>query len=77
MLTGKLSWVGYLQGQLDSVDLKLPSIKPGVLTPMSYSKKKKGLTGSRLNLLYAKNYSIETDITLTLKKFNSLGKAVD
>ncbi|MDA9952200.1 glycosyltransferase family 2 protein [Chitinophagales bacterium] len=77
VLTGKLSWVGYLQGQLDSVDLKLPSIKPGVLTPMSNSKKKKGLTGSRLNLLYAKNYSIETDITLALKNFSFLGEAVD
>lgn len=77
VLKGELSWVGYYQNKNEDSELKLPTLKKGVLSPMDYRKSTKGLTGNKLNLLYAKNYSLENDITLVLKNFKDLGKTLD
>ena len=53
--------------------MKLPNIRIGVLSPMDSYKNKEDVTGKKLNLLYAKNYAIEIDITIIFKGFSFLG----
>jgi GT2 family glycosyltransferase len=73
VLSGKLSWVGYYKYETQVHEMKLPSIRNGVLSPMDTYKNTEGLTGKKLNLLYAKNYAIEIDTTIILKGFPFLG----
>ena len=73
VLGGKISWVGYHITGSQEHEMKLPNIKNGVLTPMYIHKNREGLTGKKLNLLYAKNYAIENDITIIFKGFPFLG----
>jgi len=75
VLSGKLSWVGY--NQTDNFDLQtLPSIKSGVLSPLDelnvddLDKR----TINRLNYLYAKDYSIYSDLSVIFQCFAKLGK---
>lgn len=77
VLKGGLSWVGYYESKGAFDEIKLPRLKRGVLSPMDYRKNTKGLTGKKLNLLYAKNYRLENDLTLILKNVKELGRSVD
>ncbi len=74
ILVGKESLVGYIP---DAHTFKnLPEIKSGVLNP-SYLFKEIKLDAekkSRLNMLYAKDYRILTDIEILLKGFRNLDK---
>lgn len=71
----KRSWVGYATAKEQSSAFSLPKIKPGVLDPthalrgVSLDDK----TKARLNLLYAKDYTVSKDWTILLKGFRSLG----
>lgn len=75
VLIGHKSWVGY--HELQEVPFHLPSIKPGILSPVD------GLSIStthtptlqRLNLLYAKDYRVNQDLEIILKGYRKLGKA--
>ncbi len=75
VLAGKKSWVGYYgkPGQ----NPELPAIKPGILSPADMFDKKtynkadeKSYT--RLNILYARNYTILTDIEIILRGWQKL-----
>ena len=69
------SWVGYMH--LSEAELlRLPKIKPGVLTPLDAFKNKNvpAETSSRLNLLYARDYKLTNDLNIILKGFRDLGK---
>jgi GT2 family glycosyltransferase len=70
VLGGGYSWVGYLE----TTEMNLPVIRKGVLNPAGpYSKELDELTVKRLNLLYAKDYSLYTDLNLILRSFRHLG----
>ena len=75
VLVGKKTWVGFDQTALG--DRRLPSIRPGVLTPNLSSSK--GLstedTARKLNVLYAKDYRVVNDLNIIFKSFSSLGTA--
>ena len=73
VLGGKISWVGYHQYKNQDPEMKLPNIRIGVISPMDSYKNKEDVTGKKLNLLYAKNYAIEIDITIIFKGFSFLG----
>jgi hypothetical protein len=53
----------------------LPKIKPGVLSPLDALKLKNvnEPTITRLNFLYAKDYSATGDVEIILKGFQKLG----
>ncbi|MBI3233768.1 MAG: hypothetical protein HYZ42_06965, partial [Bacteroidetes bacterium] len=75
VLSGKYSWVGYSDYDKQN---ELPKIKLGILNTTSgieYNKNN-GQTSYKLNLLYAKDYSIEKDIYIILKGFSGLGKSI-
>lgn len=76
VLLGKASWVGYdrASGQTEG----LPRVRPSVLTTTD------GLeaatinsdTASRLNLIYARDYRVTTDLRILLNGFRRIGKVI-
>lgn len=75
VLFGFKSWVGYADSE-NSDDHRIPSIKPGVVsTATPY--RKKSLTNdkiARLNLVYAKDYRMNYDLSIILKSIPCLGQ---
>ncbi|HSW67490.1 MAG TPA: glycosyltransferase family 2 protein, partial [Bacteroidales bacterium] len=74
VLTGFRSWVGYSIPE-KNIAMKLPSIRKGILTPAD-SIKEHQLTAEdlvRLNILYARNYRVATDINTLVKGFTRTG----
>jgi hypothetical protein len=61
VLFGKKTWVGYASKSKD-----LPNIKPGVYTTDYQLKDKSSSFQKNLDLLYAKNYSVYTDLRIFL-----------
>lgn len=73
VLSGKKTWVGYAKIEKDA-KYNLPKIKPCVVSVFEENNtKEKGLIAERLNLQYAKNYSVEDDLILFFKNFKKLG----
>jgi hypothetical protein len=70
---GKKTWVGFIKTN-EKLNYTLPKIKPSVI-PIFFEDNlnEKGLILERLNLLYAKNYSVEDDLFHILKNFRKLG----
>lgn len=70
---GTKTWVSY--AKFDNKTYNLPEIKAGIINPIIAS----GLSESdtintdRINLLYAKNYSVEKDLLYVFKGFKFLG----
>ncbi len=75
VLAGRKSWVGYHTTDDPATEQpgRLPGIRPGILTPVDQLKAHDALTRRRLNLLYAKDYSIWQDIHLIRRSFRQLG----
>ncbi len=70
---GAKTWVGYVKN--DSTYYNLPKIKNSVINPVMASglNIENKLNSNRVNLLYAKNYSIEKDFIYVIKSFKLLG----
>jgi len=73
VFTGHKTWVGYARAQNA---LLLPEIKSGVLNPLDeldhpYTDEK---TIERLNFLYAKEYTVERDLSILLRSLLRLGR---
>ncbi|MBN3034179.1 MAG: glycosyltransferase [Bacteroidales bacterium] len=75
VIAGKKTWVGYDHNIPPSMQ-KLPRLRPGVLGPsMMVGDPNLSLdTVIRLNLLYARDYSIINDIRIILRGFRDLGR---
>jgi GT2 family glycosyltransferase len=74
VLTGGKSWIGYIPNLKNSSNL--PDLKPGVLNPGDLFPEL-SLDGEkiiRLNMLYAKDYSISTDMEILLKGWRTLDR---
>ncbi|HNQ61534.1 MAG TPA: glycosyltransferase [Bacteroidia bacterium] len=72
VLIGRRSWVGY-SGHSD-ININLPKIRAGIITPSQGLKQNlNSETLSRLNSLYAKDYSVYKDLELVRKGWRNLG----
>jgi GT2 family glycosyltransferase len=72
VLFGFKTWVGYYMG--GKIQTKhLPSIKQGILTPLDYVKSSEISVSyiENLNMVYAKNYKILTDLQILMKGFKN------
>jgi hypothetical protein len=72
---GKRSWIGYaVQNHADT--LHLPLIKKGILNPTDIFKNPSFDTQTidRLNLLYARNFSLANELTIFYRGFKDLGR---
>lgn len=74
VLTGLRTWVGY--GRLPGHSASLPHIRNGVLNPKDALKivNIDQETTMRLNMLYARDYRLSSDINIFLKAFLHLGR---
>jgi lipopolysaccharide/colanic/teichoic acid biosynthesis glycosyltransferase len=76
VLSGSCSWVGYYPHS-NMQNHNFPGIKKSIFTPADRLKKNNNIsddTIERLNLLYAKNYSILTDIRILLSGLKDIGR---
>jgi len=75
VIIGSLSWVGYSTKQNVNI-YSLPKIKTGVLSPddIVVAKKHSKESIEKLNMFYAKNYRIWTDLMIILKRIKELGR---
>lgn len=71
VIFGKKTWVSYNKESLRNTNL--PSLKNGVISP-SEKGKFSPEAEARLNVIYAKDYSVYNDLSLILKNFRQLGK---
>jgi GT2 family glycosyltransferase len=74
VLSGSYTWVGYA----DKEHLHLPKIRKGILSPASNISSASYLdrpTLRRLDMLYAKDYKVATDLNILVKSFRKLGSA--
>lgn len=72
---GRLSWVGYCK-ETEPSSVKLPAVRDGVLCPADVFERTVEDTGllSRINLLYARDYSIYKDINIFSRCLRKIGK---
>ncbi len=78
VLLGSCSWVGY--APVKKVNIHLPPLKPGVLTTASgmataANSRADDETRQKLNVLYARDYSVLKDLNLIINAFRLLGQA--
>ncbi|MDD3667437.1 MAG: hypothetical protein PHY75_01640, partial [Bacteroidales bacterium] len=75
VLFGSKTWIGYSNTSTISNN-SLPKIKKGILTTQdSLDKKDVDLsTLNRLNLLYARNYRLQSDFNTFIKAFREIGR---
>jgi len=71
VLTGKYSWVGYADSNINFSE-KLPKIKKGILSPVNFTVFDENEI-FRINVLYAKKYNLTDDIYIIYKSFDKIG----
>jgi GT2 family glycosyltransferase len=71
ILLGRKSFVGYIQSD-NKTNNRLPKIKQGILTPYNVQKNVSDDTLERLNLLYAKNFSLLFDVQVIMSNWKKL-----
>ena len=71
VLVGNATWVGFSK----NISVAMPQINEGIVHPVSYleSAALDQSTINRINMLYAKNYTVYSDLTLMMKSFRNLG----
>lgn len=74
VIIGKRTWVGFYPNSIQN----LPRIKPGVLQPgdLLPFNEQKSETMLKLNVVYAKDYRIRTDLEILLKNLRQLGRKI-
>jgi len=75
VLLGKKSWVGYAKRASGNGNYVLPKIREGVLSPVNALKNTNidDAACARLNLFYAREYSVYEDATIVLKGIRDMG----
>ncbi len=72
VLSGKKSIVGYFVPRENELKANLPFIKEGILTPSTINRFIDANTQHKINLIYARDYTIVKDLLILLKNFKSL-----
>lgn len=74
-MIGLRTWVGFCKSD-ESEMIVLPPIRQGILSPIPASKNKNISieTIKRMNLLYAKDYKMNTDLSIIFRDFKYLGR---
>jgi GT2 family glycosyltransferase len=74
VFAGQRTWVSYNRNSM--VEHELPALKKGIITPADefYRQSLNAATINRINFLYARDYSVYTDLTLFFKCYSKLGR---
>jgi hypothetical protein len=75
VVVGKRSWVGYIPEPVSGEHNVLPKIRRGILSPLTPFKQvnRSSDTIARMNLLYARDYTIYQDLEIIQKGIRELG----
>lgn len=73
VFSGKMSFVGYDMNDSTSV-FNLPRIKSGILFPSDTLSFNDGTLTDKLNLIYARDYSVQKDLSIVLKAWRKLDR---
>ena len=73
ILIGKKSFVGF-SDVVSKRDVRLPKIKPGILSPADSLGGNDESIHEKLNLLYSRDYSMRKDFSILLKSWKKLDK---
>ena len=68
---GKKSFIGFSDADMKR-DVRLPKIKPGILSPSDSIDGSDDLIREKLNLLYSRDYSMRKDFSILLKSWGKL-----
>lgn len=68
---GKISFIGFSE-DVSKKDVRLPQIKPGILVPGDIIDSDDPQINEKLNLLYARDYSMRKDLSILLKAWKKL-----
>jgi hypothetical protein len=71
---GTLTWVGFIDTNDGFKDPQLPALTPGVLSPNPESVYTDRNIQDKLNILYARDYSVITDVKIVMTSFRKLDK---
>jgi lipopolysaccharide/colanic/teichoic acid biosynthesis glycosyltransferase len=73
ILLGKKSFIGFSDA-VTKRDVRLPKIKPGILSPADSLSGNDQSIHEKLNLLYSRDYSMRKDFSILLKSWKKLDK---
>ncbi len=73
ILFGKNTVVGYFTSE-DKTNVLLPKLKPGILHPQDGLTKLDPSVNEKINLLYARDYSIRKDLSILMKSWKKIGR---
>lgn len=73
VLTGKLSFVGYKSSK-ELKSYQLPKLKTGILTPIDGTSFNELDLAHKLNLIYARDYNIQKDISILMKAWKLMDR---
>lgn len=73
VLSGKLSFVGYYSTNTNAA-FQLPRIKPGILNPTDSLSFSDNSLMDKLNLIYARDYTVQKDLSILLKAWRRLDR---
>lgn len=71
VFTGKISFVGFSEQSIQK-DIRLPKIKSGILNPSDINTISTPSIDEKLNILYARDYSMRKDLSILLKSWKKL-----
>ncbi len=71
ILIGKHTFIGFSEEALNR-DVRLPRTKPGILSPSDILSDLDVTTRDKLNLLYARDYSLRKDLSIVLRSWRKL-----
>jgi len=72
VLFRKRTWVGFIPREQSFKDPQLPTILQGVLTPNPLNEASSASLSDKLNVIYARDYSVLTDVRILAVSFRKL-----
>lgn len=71
-LYGKRTWVGFIRNKREFIDPQLPELTQGILTPQNLAFGSSPSMVDKLNIIYARDYSVITDVKIILHSMRKM-----
>ncbi len=71
ILIGNITFIGFSEKAVQK-DVRLPKTKPSILSPSDINKKNSDSIEGKLNLIYARDYSMRKDFAILIQAWRKL-----